>query len=172
MPYLQIGRSLLRPSGLLTNRQVCQDFFTPSSNNNDPQITANLFDSGARTPTLAARASEYLLCLTVGQFKETPAVNFGQRNSGGKIVNVPLIDLDMVRQLLNPRPVCLDIACDSCQLGPDDLVRYQRLAKGMSILGIFVGVFQARSSLRIGINRDDQAFSVEVYGQTPSVDSR
>lgn len=70
--------------------------------------------------------------------------------------------LDLVRDLLEPRPVRLNVACHGRELVCDDLVGDERLAEGVAGGGVGEGVGETGARFAVAGDGHDEALFVEV----------
>lgn len=70
--------------------------------------------------------------------------------------------MSMIRNLLEPSPMRLDVARHCDELMSNDLMIHEWLAECVAVYGICPGVFQANSGLAVHEYSKDKSFFVEV----------
>lgn len=154
--------SSLRRSQFLSQSQVRQDLLASTADNQHTQISGNLLDRPSHSTTLIARSTEHLLRLSISQLQDPPAMDFREGNPASHIA-VPSVPLDVICDLLYPRPVRLYVAGKRDELVADDLVGNERSSKGVAGMGVVQRHGEALTGFAVHVRRHDQPFCVEVF---------
>lgn len=148
----------------LAHAQVQHNLFTSTGNGVGANITVQPLDLTTLAATAVTETTEDLACLASTVLKGGGRLGLETGNGTTQLEHgLGVIHaLALEDSVLQPVVACFDLACHVCQLQPNDGVVDEPLAKGLSLVGIFYGLFVADTSESNALDHDTDSLVVEV----------